>query len=141
MAVTGAKPKPEGQRRTRHPLTQDWTTVQDVPFEGGPALPERAGGWPAATARWWRVVSRMPHCSLWTEADWAFAMDTAEVHARFVLGETQGTELRIREKLLGVTLDSRRDLRIRYVQAPTGDEARAEEPGADVVNLDDFRDL
>lgn len=145
MAVSGAKPKPDGQRRTRHPLTQDWTIVADRPYEGGPALPERVGGWPAATTRWWAAVSRMPHCELWTEADWAFALDTAEVHARFALGETQGTELRIREKLLGVTLDARRDLRIRYVAAPAAEAAPAEAASAgasaDVLNLDDFRDL
>ena len=80
----------------------------------------------------------MPHCSLWSRADWQFALDTAEVHARFVAG-AGATELRIREKLLGVTLDARRDLRIRYVQAAEG-VGDVEAP-ANVLNLDDFRDL
>jgi len=124
---------------TRHPQAFDWTLVPDAPFVGGPALGYRRPAWPAATRRWWSVVSTMPHCSLWSRADWQFALDTAEVHARFVAGGG-ATELRIREKLLGVTLDARRDLRIRYVQAAEGVAGDAEAP-ANVLNLDDFRDL
>ena len=58
-----------------------------------------------------------------------------ETHARFVEG-ANGTELRIREKQLGVTMDARRDLRIRYVE-PRPEQTRA----AGVTNLDDYRDL
>jgi hypothetical protein len=92
--------------------------------------------YPARTLAWWAVISRMPHCVLWTAADWQYALDVVEAHARFVEG-TNGTELRIREKQLGTTLDARRDLRIRYV------EPRAEPAGrpGEVVNLDDYRDL
>jgi len=150
MAVAGRKPKPEDQRRNRHAPTHQWTEVPDVPHEGAPALPDRppfvhpkygvvlAESWPPATERWWRVISRMPHCVLWTEADWQYAMDTAEVHARWTLGLTGATELRIREKRLGNTLDARRDLRIRYVAPPT--EQAPGEPG-EVVQLDQYRDL
>jgi hypothetical protein len=48
----------------------------------------------------------------------------AEAHARFVEGWrgcASGAELRAREKLLGMTRDARRDLRIRYVPAPDPD--------------------
>lgn len=142
MPVSGAKPKPDGQARHRVKPTHEWNDVPDVPYAGGPNLPRREGGWPAATKRWWTVVSAMPHCVLWTDADWQFALDTAEVHRRFSLGESGGTELRIREKLLGVTLDSRRDLRIRYVQAAEGVPVDVgEDGGASVVKLDDYRDL
>jgi len=112
------------------PPTHDWIEVEDVPYHGpAPLLPNRYRTieddadnhqirlkWPARTRHWWSVVSSMPHCVLWTESDWQFALDVAEIHARFVEG-ANGTELRIREKLLGVTMDSRRDLRIRYVAA------------------------
>ena len=44
------------------------------------------------------------------------------------------TELRNREKGLGTTIDSRRDLRIRYTEP-------ASSPPAGVTNLDHYRDL
>lgn len=136
MPVTGRKPKPEGQRRNRMPATHEWIEVENTPYDGErPSLPRRSGGWPAATRRWWEVVSRMPHCRLWSEADWQFAVDTAEVHARWARGEGSASEVRIREKLLGTTLDARRDLRIRYV-----DPKPAAAP-AGVVKLDDYREL
>jgi hypothetical protein len=76
----------------------------------------------------------MPHASLWTEADWQFALDTAEVAAAFHDGDTKmAVELRQREKILGTTLDARRDLRIRYV------EPRPEEERAGVTAIADYR--
>jgi hypothetical protein len=152
MAIPGAKPKPQGHAVTRHKQVHEWTEVENRPFEGGPKLPYRyvqletedgvtelRVAWPAATKRWWSVVSTMPHCVLWTAADWEYAIETAEVHARFTQRATNGTELRIRQKLLGTTLDSLRDLRIRYVDpkpaALEGDAADA----AGVLNLDDYR--
>lgn len=95
----------------------EWTEVVDVPFDGvRPGLPRRKGGWPASTKRWWETVSRMPHCVLWSDADWQFALDTALLAAEFHEGNVRvAGELRQREKILGTTLDARRDLRIRYV--------------------------
>lgn len=138
MPVAGRKPKPDGQRRNRHAPTHDWAEVVDVPFSGGPRLPsKRPGGrpWPARTKSWWTVVSSMPHCSLWSAADWEFAFDTAQLAAEFHDGDVRvATELRNREKVLGTTADFRRDLRIRYVSAVTeAEEAR------DVTRLDDYR--
>ena len=61
--------------------------------------------------------------------------DTAQVAAAFHDGDVRvATELRNHEKLLGTTLDARRDLRIRYVDAA----ANVEEP-ADVTSLDEYR--
>ena len=68
------------------------------------------------TRQWWQVISSMPHCILWTDSDWVFALDTAMVHASAVYGSvTASSELRQRERILGVTMDARRDLRIKYV--------------------------
>lgn len=141
MPVAGRKPKPEGQRRNNHKPTYDWVDVPNVPFEGGPKLPSRrvgGGGWPSRTKAWWAALSRMPHCALWGESEWAYAIDTAQIHAKFSDGDGDliraATELRNREKLLGNTMDSRRDLRIRYVAAPDqGEEA------AGVTSIDDYR--
>jgi hypothetical protein len=74
-------------------------------------------GWPAATKRWWRSVSRLPHAALWSEADWQFALDTACLVASFHLGDHRmASEIRQRERIMGTTRDARRDLRIRYVE-------------------------
>jgi hypothetical protein len=76
----------------------------------------------------------MPHCILWDESDWQFALDTALVAAAFHEGKmTQAVELRNREKILGLTLDARRDLRIRYV------EAQAEQERPAIAAIEDYR--
>lgn len=81
--------------------------------------------WPAATRRWWHAVSRLPHCVLWTEAEWQFAMDTASLVAAFHAGEFRlAMEIRTREKMMGTTRDARRDLRIRYVDIVEPDNER-----------------
>lgn len=137
MPVAGRKPKPEGQKRNRHAPTHDWTEVPNVPFEGGPDLPDREAGWPAMTLRWWKVVRSMPHAVLWTESDWGFAFDTALVAAKLHAGDVRvATELRNREKVLGTTVDFRRDLRIRYVDQVE----ETSEGDAGVTKLDDYRD-
>ncbi len=140
MPMTGRKPKPDGQKRNRMKPVMEWTEVVAVPFRGGRALPAKMPDgkvWPAYTRRWWKSTSSMPHCVLWDDADWAYALDTAIVAARFHLGSMPAaTELRNREKVLGTTLDFRRDLRIRYVASSS--EASEESPG--VTSLRDYRE-
>jgi hypothetical protein len=89
--------------------------------------------WPAATRKWWAAVSSMPHCVLWTETDWRYAIETAYAHAEFVAEVDWKAEAALfrREKLLGLTLDARRDLRIRYIE-PDHDDAP-------VVTLVDYK--
>jgi len=132
MPVSGPKPKDADRKVTRHGLTHDWVEVPNVPYAGDKPTP---GGrrLPAMTARWWASVSSMPHCVLWEESDWQFALDTLQVHRRFASTGEGAAELRQREKVLGTTVDSRRDLRIRYVEPVT---ARAE--GEDAPAVTDF---
>lgn len=93
--------------------------------------------WPAETQHWWSAVSRMPHCVLWTDADWQFALDTALVAAAFHAGDVRvASELRQRERILGTTVDSRRDLRIRYV-----DRVEEHADAATVTAMDTYRKL
>jgi hypothetical protein len=67
-----------------------------------------------------------------------FAVTTAIVaDAAFCGGVGAATELRNRERKMGVTADDRVSLRIRYVEAAGDDLERP----ADVVALDDYRDL
>lgn len=150
MPVPGRKPKAEGQSRNRHRPEHEWTEVPASPFEGRPpvTLPtKRTVVMDGAacevrlsrlTRDWWRRISRMPHCRIWTESDWSFALATALVADAFFSGQvTAAAELRQREKILGTTADARRDLRIRYVEPEP-------EPGpeaAGVARLDDYRDL
>lgn len=141
MPPAGRKPKPAGQAINRNKPVHDWTEVADIPFEGGPDLPEmRADGrrWPERTRDKWDAWRSMPHCKLWGLAEWNFALDTIELAATFHdTGESKyATELRNREKILGTTGDFLRDLRIRYVE-PKDPVAEA----AGVTNLADYRDL
>ncbi|MDF1909019.1 hypothetical protein PXH80_26115 [Mycolicibacterium smegmatis] len=128
--MRGAKPK-DGLVRHHDKPAHEWVEIENVPFEKAPELPARSPArevvdgevaevprrWPAEAVRKWRAWSRMPHCVMWSEADWEFAFDSLEVAASFI--ETRraslATELRNREKVLGTTADFRRDLRIRYV--------------------------
>jgi hypothetical protein len=148
VPVAGRKPKPDGQAVTRHKPTHDWTEVVNEPYAGArPELPAtrtvmtQFGPQDVAlremTTMWWDSASTMPHCILWAASDWSFALTTAMVaDAAFSGGVGAATELRNREKVLGTTVDYRRDLRIRYVE-PTPEH----ETPADVVTLDDYRDL
>jgi hypothetical protein len=137
MPQPGRKPN-EGQPvRHRVKPVHQWLEVELRPYEGGPKLPKRQPNdhpWPAATKRWWQAISTMPHCTLWLESDWAFALDTAIVAAAFHGGDLKrAEELRKREKVLGTTLDARRDLRIRYV-APVEQTERAS-----VTAIEDYK--
>jgi hypothetical protein len=154
MAVPGAKPKEDRSQVVHHERVHQFDEIPDIPFEGGPDLPPRSANsdpaswanagvipgddWPLATQHWWGVIRAMPHCIRWSASDWEFATATAECHARFAEGWKgyTGGELRQREKLMGVFLDARRDLRIRYVPV-----AETPDLPADVTRLSDYRSL
>ena len=132
MSVAGRKPKAESERRNRVRPTYDWIEVQDTAFLGAPPVPN--GRWPKATLEWWADVSTMPHCTLWTKSDWRFCIDTMRVVAAFHRGDAaRAAEVRLREALLGVTADARRDLRIRYV------EGKADEERSELTTIDEYR--
>lgn len=128
MPIAGRKPK-DGPVRHHTPAAHDWIEVVDQPFTGKQlvALPAKrritdrygqvqVAAWEPMTRTWWRTVSSMPHCRLWTVSDWQFAVATAVVADKTFRGDSSAAaELRQREKIMGTTLDARRDLRIRYV--------------------------
>jgi hypothetical protein len=159
VGLPGTKPvEDRSQVRRRNAPTPgtEWTDVENVLFDG-PRLgdrPESSGTaidrplgvdaerWPQATLDWWEDVRRMPHAALWSAADWRFARGCAEAHARFVEGWkgcASGAEIRMRETRLGMTMDSRRDLRIRYVEPKPKDEPEALPAG--VISMDSYRGL
>lgn len=93
--------------------------------------------WPRETEQWWEGVRCLPHTIAWTDADWRYALDTAYVHARAFTGEDRlWIELRARERVIGTTVDARRDLRIRYVD-PEPDVEDVENPS--VTAMADYR--
>ena len=127
MPVSG--PKPTGKAVTQGRAKVETTDVIDTPYDGPkPELPSERNtmlkngdviivpmGEP--TKQWWERISSMPHCVLWTDSDWQFALDTAKVHSAAQNGSMPAiTELRQREKILGTYWEARRDLRIRYVE-------------------------
>lgn len=145
MALAGKKPNDRAVNKSKS--TIDWTEVENVAYSGSvPELPmtrtyinpkgeiqevpiERR------TREWWEAITKMPHCILWQPSDWQFALDTAMVHASATHGSvTAMAELRQREKIMGTTVDARRDLRIRYV-----DPQVMELVPASVTNIDDRR--
>lgn len=122
MAKTGPTPK-----AVKHGHSGgEWTDVPDAPYTGPGSdrdLPDIPGlPWYETTIGWWMTVRRMPHCRLWTESDWHFAITTALI-VNQMYGELYGgalpvnlvSEIRQRESLLGITMEQRRKLGIRYV--------------------------
>ena len=109
MAITGRPPSERS--RNRNPKTYDWAPVENIPFDGpSPELPRKGGRqrWHAETRAWWEAVRRMPHCRLWTETDWRFALETAVLVEEFWRGESsRAAELRLRSAKLGLTHEDR----------------------------------
>lgn len=147
MAVAGRKPAASGQTRHRVKPSTEWTEVPNIPYSGEvPDLADertivtREGQeqvpLQALTRQWWKSISSMPHCILWAPSDWMFALTTATVaDAAFCGISSAATELRNREKVMGTTVEYRRDIRIRYVDAAVKVES------AEVTNIADYRDL
>lgn len=96
-----------------------WHDFPDTPFLEGrkrelPTPPP--GGWSPQTVTWWDHIRTMPHASAWAETDWDYAAATAYVHTQFWRGLiTAAAELRMRERLMSCTWESRRAASIRYV--------------------------
>lgn len=113
----------------------EWTDVVDTPYTGPspdlPRLPNRRK-WHDLVVQWWEQVRTMPHCVLWRNTDWMFAIETAlQKHEYYVSdpdkrATTAVTEIRRREAMLGTTTEARRQLRIRYV-ASAEDQVEPEE--------------
>lgn len=140
MPAVGRKPKPPGQAVNRHALTHDFIELPDVDFTRGPKLrPTRPNGepWPDGIAERWDAWSTLPHCKFWKKGDWQFALDTLVLAARFqdTCDPRLAAEVRCREKVMGTTMDFRRDIRVRYT-TPTADSGES-----GVTKLDDYRAL
>ena len=141
MPLSGALPKPEGQAVTRHKPAHGWVDVPSIPY-AGPVPVKLPATVHANTRRWWNTIRRMPHCVLWSDADWEFAIQTAAVVEQFHLyvDPRSAVELRQREAILGVTYESRLKLRIRYVDPPSA-APTVDGEGASVTRLADYRSL
>lgn len=156
MALPGRAPK---DVRLGRGLSAEWTEVPNQPYTGpSPDLPELDEViWYREVAQWWEVVRHMPHCGLWSEADWMFALETAfakqdwwkNFYSDRTIFANKSTEIRRREDQMGFTAEARRKLRIRYVDTepdeskPTGPVRKTPVKGgqkkASVTSLDSRR--
>ena len=138
MAIRGTKPGKAGVSDNRHKPVHEWTDVPNVPNTNVyPLPPLRCDGepWSQQARAKWEAWSVMPHAALWSDAEWHFVMDTLELCELFYGGNSKvASEIRNREKVFGTTLEFRRDLRIRYV------DAKEHTPAA-VADMDDYREL
>ncbi|PPK63512.1 hypothetical protein CLV40_12739 [Actinokineospora auranticolor] len=133
---------PSANPRNRNPRAYDWTTVENAAYEGhSPELPAKGGRqrWHRETRAWWEAVRAMPHCRLWTDTDWRFALETAVLVEAFWRDQPSvAAELRLRSAKLGLTHEDRLKLRIRYADPQDGDQVAAQAPAA-VTRLDERR--
>lgn len=138
-------PAPKNVRHGRSPVA-DWTDVSDVPYDGpSPELPRlpRRGRWHPMVVSWWEQLRTMPHCALWRDTDWTYAIETAFMkQAYWVLAESgeattaAAVEIRRREDQLGTTREALRKLRIRYVADRVADgDLEEAEPPVEVVEV------
>lgn len=140
MAITGRPPS--ANSRNRNPKAYDWTTVDAAPFDGeSPELPPNGRKkWHPETLSWWEAVRQMPHCRLWTDTDWRFAIETAVLVDAFWRGEAnRAAELRLRAAKLGLTHEDRLKLRIRYTTPGGESDAPPAPDAAAVTRLDERR--
>lgn len=109
--------------------------VVDTPYTGPrPQLPPTPGmHWFPQVEAWWEILTTMPHCLLWTPSDWLAAVELAFLKNQFWAEYFGGsptvamsTEIRRREDNMGMTMEARRKLGIRYVPptetSTSGDE-------------------
>lgn len=78
--------------------------------------------WPAMTLDWWSMLAQHPLADEFIEADWAFLMETARIHAEFWSGKMSlAGELRLREAKYGFTPEDRARLRLQFAQATSAE--------------------
>lgn len=139
MSITGRPPSDKA--RNRNQKSYDWSPVANEPYTGpSPDLPPKGGRqrWHRETLAWWDAVRHMPHCRLWTDTDWRFAIETAVLVEEFWRGEVaRAAELRLRAAKLGLTHEDRLKQRIRYTDSTReDDEAIVAQAPAAVARLD-----
>ena len=85
----------------------------------------------------------MPHCCLWHDSDWEFALDAALVADEFYrTGKTAwASELRHWERVMAVTMDDRRSQRIVYVEPRPQVDVAQHHVGRELVPLATVRTL
>jgi hypothetical protein len=149
-------PAPKDVKHGHTPNALSWTEVPDVPFTGGPDLPPlgRNKKWHPLVVKWWAIVTAMPHCTLWRDEDWQDLLELAyDKDFYWKCGDkrttSQSTEIRRKSDGLGIGLQARQKLRIKYVKPVAEDQqaaaraaaaaAAAAAGGAKVTSLADRR--
>jgi hypothetical protein len=127
----------------------EFVDVPDLPYTGPGSqrdLPEIPGlPWYPQVEAWWATVRKMPQCRLWIEADWLFAIETAVLKNQ-IWGEIFGgalpanllSEERQRLALLGMTMEHRRKLGIRYADPALFPDEDSAPVAAEPTNVKDI---
>ena len=136
MAHRGPAPK---ANKVGHSANADWTEVPDKPFDGpSPDLPDLGDGrsWHKEVQEWYETARRMPHCILWRDSDWNYAIETAYLRNEYWddfghsgVRVTLAVEIRRRDDQLGTTSEARRKLRLRYVDPALLADDDDDQPG------------
>lgn len=141
MAGHGPPPKPANERVRRN-IDVPATVVEPDDEVRGPELPaeprfvlgfgdevEVIRSWPARTVKWWDTWRRSPQAQTFTDTDWDFLLDTAQLHALFWLGEVRhAPEIRIRLQQFGGTPADRMRLRLQVGKPATDAQPAAPKP-------------
>lgn len=135
MAGRGPAPKDPAKRaRTNkdpvplriveiEPVAQPELPDFSVSVEVDGELVSQSFEWPPLTREWWGMLSLHPLSHEFIEADWAFLMETARIHAEFWSGKMNlAGELRLREAKYGFTPEDRARLRIQFAQASSAED-------------------
>lgn len=146
MARPGVAQKEQKIGRTPN---GEWVLVPSAPFKAPKSrdMPKLLVGSPVRpeVRKWWSTIKSMPHCVLWAESDWDYAMDTAILKQEFYAAPkaTLSAEIRHREDQMGTTVEARRKLGIRYISpdvvAPVSSKAKAAKTAKAVSSLDERR--
>lgn len=134
MALPGFPPSDHSINRNPK---AEWVDVPDAPYTEGTrrSLPD-GRPWNILTVNWWKAVRVLPHAVLWNETDWISVVDLAILKDKFYAGQASASEvveIRQREARIGMTLEDRRKMRLRYVK-PRPESGAGDEALADGVN-------
>ena len=129
--MAGRGPAPKGQRsreRDQRRVSAATIVLNDDGETRGPELPD--GDWPDQTRRWWHTWRTSPQAQLFEDTDWSFLLDTALLHAAFIMGEVKlGAELRLRVGKLGATPEDRARLHVTIATTPVEPMRETDQPG------------
>lgn len=129
MAGQGTAPKSPDERRNKTPPQRgEWIDLPSLEAPVLPALPKRAkgtGAWSARTRAAWAAWRSDPVTTQYAIADIQGAIDLAFLYEDWVRGKDFAAEIRQRQDRLGLNPKGRRDLRWRAPQERPAEKSKS----------------